>query len=162
MRIVVSDASPIINLARIGRIALLPALFEQIIIPQKVFEEIVVQGKGQPGANEITTADWVEVKSCQDAFKAKLLENELDPGESEAIVLAQEINADLLLLDDNAARDVAARLGLEYTGLLGILLKAKQKGLVKEVRPIMDELVNVANFRISKSIYDSIIKLTGE
>lgn len=162
MKIVVSDASPIINLARIGRIALLPALFEQIVIPQKVFEEIVIQGKGQPGANEITTADWVEVKSCQDAFKAKLLENELDPGESEAIVLAQEINADILLLDDNAARGVAARLGLEYTGLLGILLKAKQKDLVKDIRPIMDELVNVANFRISKSIYDSMIKLAGE
>ena len=152
MKVVVSDTSPIINLARIGHLSLLYAVFGRIIIPQKVFDEIVLQGKGQPGAAEISAAGWVEVMPCQDVQKAKMLENELDPGESEAIVLAQEIGADLVLLDDNAAREVAARLGLEYTGLLGVLLRAKQVGLVDYIRPIMDELVHVARFRISKSI----------
>lgn len=162
MKIVVSDTSPIINLAIIGRLPLLPAVFNRVIIPQKVFEEIVSQGTGLPGALEISTANWVDVLTCKDFQKVQALEDEIDPGESEAIILAIEMDADLILLDDYAARAVADRLGLEYTGLLGVLIRAKQMGFVENVRAIMDDLIRIANFRVSQSVYDAVVKIVGE
>lgn len=162
MKIVVSDTSPIINLAMIGRLSLLPAVFNRVIIPQKVFEEIVSQGTGLPGALEISTANWVDVLTCKDFQKVQALEDEIDPGESEAIILALEMDADLILLDDYAARAVADRLGLEYTGLLGLLIRAKQMGFVENVRTIMDDLITIANFRVSQSVYDAVVKIVGE
>ncbi|MEI7587400.1 DUF3368 domain-containing protein [Runella sp.] len=162
MKIVVSDTSPIINLAMIGRLPLLQAVFNRIIIPQKVYEEMVLQGAGQPGALEISTANWVDVLSCKDLQKVQALEHELDPGESEAIILALELEADLILLDDNAARAVADRLGLEYTGLLGVLIRSKQMGFVDNIRTIMDDLIKIAGFRISQSVYDAVVKVAGE
>ncbi|MFZ4476385.1 MAG: DUF3368 domain-containing protein [Saprospiraceae bacterium] len=162
MKIVVSDTSPIINLAMIGRLSLLPAVFNRVIIPQKVFEEIVSQGTDLPGALEITTANWVDVLTCKDFQKVQALEDEIDPGESEAIILALEMDVDLILLDDYAARAVADRLGLEYTGLLGVLIRAKQMGFVENVRAIMDDLITIANFRVSQSVYDAVVKIAGE
>ncbi len=162
MKVVVSDTSPIINLARINHLNLLPAIFGEIIIPQKVYDEIVIQGFGQSGAKEISQAHWIIVKSCSDSTKVRVLEKKLDSGEAEAIVLAQEINADLLLLDDNEARTIANSLNLEYTGLLGVLLVAKKLGFIKLVKPVMDDLMIKAKFRISAKIYASIIKLAGE
>ena len=162
MKIVVSDTSPIINLAMIGRLHLLPAVFNRVIIPQKVFEEIVSQGTGLPGALEISTANWVDVLACKDFQKVQALEDEIDPGESEAIILALEMDADLILLDDYAARAVADRLGLEYTGLLGVLIRAKQMGFVENVRAIMDDLITIANFRVSQSVYDAVVKIVRE
>lgn len=72
------------------------------------------------------------------------------------------MDADLILLDDYAARAVADRLGLEYTGLLGVLVRAKQMGFVDNVRVIMDDLITIANFRVSQSVYDAVVKIVGE
>ncbi len=97
--IVVSDTSPVINLAIIGKLDLLPRIFNRIIVPHAVFDEITVKGADMPGADEIREATWVEVLHCRDQKLFQALKHLVDPGEAEAIVVALEIKADLLLLD---------------------------------------------------------------
>lgn len=160
--IVVSDTSPIINLAAVGRLELLPALFGKVIIPEKVFEEIVVTGQGLPGAEEIRTAPWVEVKAVSDKQKVKSLLTKIHPGEAEAIVLSLELHADVVILDDADARAIAQSLEVEFTGLLGVLLRAKKSALITAIRPVMDDLLNQTSFRISKSVYAQMLLLAGE
>lgn len=94
--VIVSDTSPLINLAIIGHLDLIPRLFQSVILPQSVFDEIVVAGVGLPGADKIRQADWVEVKSCHNHSLMETLMEKLDPGEAGAIALALEIRADPL------------------------------------------------------------------
>lgn len=160
--IVVSDTSPIINLAAIRRLELLPALFGKVIIPQKVFEEIVVAGHGLPGAEEIQAAAWVEVQSVRNQQKVSTLLAKIHPGEAEAIVLSLELKADVVLLDDADARAVAQALGATYTGLLGVLLRAKKQGLLLKVGPVLSELLELTSFRIFQEVYRQTLILAGE
>ena len=112
---VVSDASPIINIACIDKLNLLNQLYGELYIPEAVWNEVVVQGKGQPGADEIESAKWIKVQSVNDTSLVHALEQELDQGESEAIVLSLEIQAELLLMDERIGREVARHLGLHFT-----------------------------------------------
>ncbi len=84
---VVSNASPLINLARIGQLSLLPRIFERILIPEAVWQEVVVDGDDQPGAKELLQADWVERAEVSNRQLVRSLRQELDPGEAEAIAL---------------------------------------------------------------------------
>ena len=102
--IIVSDTSPIINLAQIDLLYLLPKLYGQIIIPYAVYDEIVIKGVNEPGSHEIKTADWVSVKNCKNIQLLNELRGELDGGEAEAIVLAIELNADKILMDEQIGR----------------------------------------------------------
>lgn len=144
--VIVSDTSPLINLAIIGHLDLIPRLFHSVILPQAVFDEIVMAGAGLPGAEEIRHADWVVVRSCQNQSMMQMLMEKLDPGESEAIVLALEIQADLILMDEDLGRKIALHYHLQPLGILGILLKAKQAGLIVAVKPLMDNLISQARF----------------
>lgn len=105
--IVVSDTSPIINLAMIGRLELLPALFGEVIIPYKVFEEITRRGDSMPGAEAVLAARWVETRSCTNITLVQALRTQLDSGEAEAIALALELESGLLLIDEKMGRQVA-------------------------------------------------------
>lgn len=160
--IVVSDTSAIINLAMIGRLDLLHQLYLEVFIPAAVYREIVVQGAGKPGATEVQTQPWFKQQAVADTAFVSQLRRDLDDGEAEAIVLAQEIGADLLLIDDRAARHQAARLGLRFIGLLGVLLEAKKAGLLATVRPAVDDLISKAGFRVRSSLYQAILKSAGE
>ena len=160
--IVVSDTSPIVNLAVIGKLDILPALFGKIYIPKAVYEEIAVRGAGQPGASEIQHVSWVDVRHCADENLLQELLHELDLGESESIVLAFELNTPILLMDEKDGRSVALRYHLKPIGILGILLEAKRSGLVPSVRECMDKLQSEAGFYIAASLYATIIELAGE
>ncbi len=160
--IIISDTSPITNLAVIDRLELLPAIFGKIIIPQAVFDEIVVLGNGKPGAEAVQKVQWIEVKTCLDKALVKKISATLDYGESEAIVLALEIKPQLLLIDDLEGREIAEKYKIPIIGLLGILVRAKKMGLIQQVQPVMDELISKAHFRIGKALYLHILKQVGE
>lgn len=162
--IVVSDTSPIINLAAIGQLELIPALFHQVVIPPAVFHEIVVQGVGLSGSKELQHANWIEVRACSDlqllvSIKAQ---KDIHLGEAEALCLALELRADAILLDDAAGRDLARSYHLSFIGVLGVLLKAKNLGLVPVVRPLMDQLQVEADFFIHKNLFSEVLRLAGE
>jgi len=160
--IVVSNTSPIVNLAAIGQLDLLRLLYGKVAIPQAVYNEIVVTGTGQPGATEVETFDWIEIKQATNQAAVASLKLELDEGEAEAIALALELKADLLLLDERKGRMTASRLGLKFIGLLGVLMEAKHKGLILAIRPIMDDLIGKAGFWISQKLYDHVLQAAGE
>lgn len=160
--LIVSDTSPIINLAAINHLYLLPELFSRIIIPQIVYQEIVIDGAGEPGSDDIQTAKWVEVQSCTNQDIINLLNNELDPGEAEAIALAIELNADYLLIDEKDGRQKALDYHLKPLGVLGILLRAKEARLISTISPLMDRLRSEAGFYIHQSLYDQVKRIAKE
>ncbi|MBN1873268.1 MAG: DUF3368 domain-containing protein [Anaerolineae bacterium] len=123
---VISNTGPLIALASIGQFELLHQLFEIVYIPPAVRAEIL----DQHTLHAITTADWIVVCAIQDKIAVQLLKENLDAGESEALILAREQNAEMLLIDERAARRKAATLELTTIGTLGVLLMAKDRGLL--------------------------------
>ena len=160
-KIVVSDSSPLIHLSQIGRLSLLKEFFGGLLIPPAVYREVVIEGRGRPGSEEVREASWIRVVEIRNNHLKKLLQFILDEGESEAIALALEANASLVLLDDREARIQAKRLGLQVTGTLGVLLRAKKLGLIKSLREELDKLKETG-FRISKSLEKEILNAAGE
>jgi predicted nucleic acid-binding protein len=157
--IIVSNAGPLIALAKIERFELLRELFGKLCIPQAVYDEVVVTGTGKAGANETGQAvgDWIEVQEVKDLVMVKSLLTKLGKGESEAIALALEMKADLVLLDDYKARATAEFMGLNMTGTVGMLSKAQKKGIISDLRPLLDEL-RARGFRLSDKVYAEILK----
>ena len=160
--IVVSNTSPIINLAAVGHLGLLLQLYRQIRIPEAVYKEIVIAGAGQPGADEVHTADWIKMGKVTNESFVRLLEIELDAGEAEALALALELKADLVLLDERRARRIASRLNLRHIGLLGVLIEGKRRRHLESVKPVLDALISAAGFWVSSGLYDRVIEVAGE
>jgi len=138
-RRVVVNATPIIALALIGKLDLLQQLYGEAIIPSAVQAEVFAGGPMGIGSSELHTATWLRATALQDPQRADLL-TDLDRGEAEVIALAQELDADLVIIDERLARRHAKRLGLTLTGTLGVLLKAKHLGLVSSVAPLIEQL----------------------
>ena len=159
---VVSNTSPIINLAAIGQLTLLQPLYDRIRIPQAVYLEIAVTGAGQAGAREVRQFDWISRCTVADRALVSALSIELDPGEAEAIAAAVELHAELLLIDEQRGRAVAQRLGLRVIGILGILIEAKHRGLIKTVKPLLDALITRAGFWVRKDLYTRVLQAAGE
>lgn len=130
--IVVSNSSPLIALAKVGKLHILRDLFGKITIPKAVWYEVAVRGKGKPGAEEVEKAEWIEVKEVRDKLSVEVLKGEIEVGEAEAIVLAKELNADLLIIDESIPRIIAESVGLRVVGSLAILYIAKKRGLIDE------------------------------
>ncbi|MEA5582137.1 DUF3368 domain-containing protein [Nodularia harveyana UHCC-0300] len=163
--IIVSDTSPITNLAAINQLDLLQKLYTGIVIPTAVYNEMVKVDKIVPGAVEVQTLPWIQKQAVVDFQRVILIQEtqeNIDLGEAEAIVLALELKADLLLMDERRGRIVATSYGLQITGLLGILLQAKRKMLVPSVKILMDQLIEQADFRVSDQLYTTIIQSAGE
>ncbi|MGD1908367.1 MAG: DUF3368 domain-containing protein [Leptolyngbyaceae cyanobacterium] len=162
--IVISDTSAITNLAAINYLQLLPQLYSQIIIPEAVYRELTEIDVPVPGTLEVQSVEWVVIKSVSNRKTVDALQTEvrLDLGESEAIALALELKADLLLIDERRGRAEANRLGLKITGLLGMMVEAKQQKLIAAVKPLMDALIATSEFRVSEVLYDQILDLVGE
>jgi predicted nucleic acid-binding protein len=156
---IVCNASLLINLSRIGKLDLLHDLYNELVIPEGVWQEVVVEGAGQAGAELIGSAVWIKKQAVKNRELVQALQQELDAGESEAVALSLEMGAELLLMDEHLGREVARHFGLRYSGLIGILIEAKHKGLISAIKPFLDLLRNVAGFRVSDVLY--VRKLEG-
>lgn len=159
---VISDTSPIINLACVGQLELVHQLYGAILIPRAVYDEITRFGPEEPGAAEVQKLEWINVYNVTNRPLVEALELEVDPGEAEAIACTLELNADQLLLDEHIGRAVAKHLGLRVIGLLGVLIKAKREELISSVKPVLDDLILKAGFWISKPLYARVLEAVSE
>jgi predicted nucleic acid-binding protein len=158
--IIVSDTSPITHLFQIRQLNLLQALFHSVIIPTSVYAELLEIPEQKEWLSE-NSSNWVIIKSVSDQTLVGEFQKLLDRGESEAIVLAKELKADTLLMDEAGGRLVAVREGLRVTGVLGVLLEAKKQHLVPFVKPLLAQLIE-NKFRVSDSLYHAILKSADE
>lgn len=127
--IVVSDTTPLISLLKIDRLDLLEKLFGQVLIPQAVFHELTADERFQFEADQIRKREFVIVKAVQNPGSADILKRAtgLDQGESEAIILTDELNADVLLMDEAKGRAVSFQMGFKIMGTIGILMAAYEE-----------------------------------
>ncbi|MEQ9486109.1 DUF3368 domain-containing protein [Coleofasciculus sp. F4-SAH-05] len=159
---VVSNTSPILNLAIIDQLELLQQQFGQIHIPPAVLKELKID-QDLPGSSRIRdaiTAGWIQVHDINNRSIANLLKQTLDQGESEAIALALELPADWILLDERDARQVAKSLGLRITGVLGILIRAKDQGQILSLPTVLNQLKQEAGFWIAPELLARVIGKT--
>ena len=139
--IVVTDSTPIISLAKIDKLHLLRDIFGKIYVPSAVYEEIVVKGKDRPGCKEIKEAQWVASKEVSNITSQKHLLSHLDQGEAEVILLADELNADLVIMDERKGYEVLANLlNIKVIGTIAILSMAKDLGLIENIKPYLDKM----------------------
>jgi len=133
--IVVSNASPLISLDRIGCLGLLPKLFDGIAISREVFEEVVVSGRDRPGAVSVSAAPWIAIHSLVDALALEEFDRNtgLGIGEVSAILLAKQLQAGLVLMDDLQGRRRARAEGFAVAGCVGVLELAYRRGLLEEL-----------------------------
>ena len=164
--IVVSDTSAISNLIKIDQLSVLTALFPKIIIPPAVFGELMQLDRFGISLQSFLEAygrDQIQTQPATD-FNEELAElrRTLDKGESEAIILAGEIKADLLLMDERLGRKIAIQRGLAVIGLLGVLRLAKQEKIIESVKPLLDDLRHKAGFWFSDGLYQEVLKSVDE
>jgi predicted nucleic acid-binding protein len=160
--IVVTDAGPIIHLSQIHLLKLLPTLYEQILVPDLVYREVVVDGDLLPGSAELRRAKWIElVPHDPGAPLFQLLRSQLDPGEAAAIWLAAERKAALILSDDRPARLAAEQLGVAVRGTLGVLVEAKRRGEIPELAPVIGELRSQGVW-LSERLVERVLAEVGE
>lgn len=159
---VVSNSSILIALSSIQRLALLSENFNKVYIPEAVWDEVVTKGIGKPGSEEIKNATWIEIRKITNKDLVVALNEILDLGEAEAITLAIEIEADIVLIDEKDARLIAAKYNLNPLGTVGVLINAKKKGKITQLKSELDKLISEGNFRISSDIYHRSLVEAGE
>lgn len=157
--IVVSNSTILIGLAKIDRLDLLKKLFSKVYIPEAVFNELTQTQKA--GASDIRRASYLEQKAPNDVKEVALLLGNLDRGEAEVLVLSKELNADLVLIDEEKARKAAVLAGFEVMGLMGVLLAAKRQGFLKSIKSLISELKE-KKFRVAEDIVVDILKSAEE
>jgi predicted nucleic acid-binding protein len=160
-KIIVSDTSCIGYLIQINLLHLLQTLYGEIIIPAAVNDEILQLENKEHTLSEFKNADWIKIYSTHNLSNVSKYENILDRGELEAISIAIELEADLLIIDEKLGRIVAKTIGFDITGLVGILITAKNKNLILSVKKALDELI-LLGCRISNTLYNIALKSCNE
>ena len=161
---VVSNTSPILNLAIIGRLDLLRQQFGEVLIPPMVLQELKVDTE-LPGVEPIRLAlqnDWLHVVELSNTDMARALRRDLDNGEAEAIALALQLRLTTVLIDEHDGRAVAKAMGLVPVGVLGVLLRAKRTGNLDSVVTAMRALQDQAGFFINPDLFASLAREAGE
>ncbi|MEA2029642.1 MAG: DUF3368 domain-containing protein [Campylobacterota bacterium] len=156
--IVVCNATPIISLASIGRIDILKNLFDKLYIPKAVYDEI--KSKQAYGYNEIEDS-FFEVVSIKDELAQNILLNDLDLGEAQTIVLAKEMRADIVLIDERIGYQIAQSQNLNVKRTLSLLIVSKNMGYINEVKPLLDDMIAKGRW-ISNRVYLEALRLCGE
>jgi uncharacterized protein len=162
--IIVSDTSPLSNLALVNGLFLLKEIYQSVVIPQAVAEELSNAEDEDPRITAVLSLGWVEIRQPTNLKLIAELRNDylLDRGEAEAIALTLELDADELLIDERLGRREATRLGMPIIGVLGVLLIAKRRALIPAVQPVMDALIVGAGFRVSNQLYVDVLNAADE
>ncbi len=156
---IVSNTTPIISLLKLSRLDILKDLYSDISIPYAVYQEIE-SGKNKSYYQDLTKLSWINIVKIQDRNALKYF-LDLDAGEAESIVLATELRADLIIIDEKLGRFYAKHADLKVTGTIGILIKAKQQGIIKNLKPLLYELIE-KNVWISENLISEILIQVNE
>ena len=160
--IVVADTSVLVNLCRAGQGELFKSLFHEVLIPPEVAAEFFHLIATIPRFAGLKLPDGIREQAPNALSPVVRAAAGLDAGEAAALSLAVEIHADAVLLDERRGYEVARQLGLHAIGVLGILLRAKSAGFLTEIKPVMEALQRDANFWISESLREQVLRLAGE
>jgi predicted nucleic acid-binding protein len=156
---VVLNTTPFISLLKIDKLQILKDLYNEVFIPYEVYNEIEV-GKNKEYYTDLSKIDWIKIEKIKN-IKSLSYFLDLDKGEAEAIILATEIKADLIILDETMGRFYAKHAGLKVTGTIGVLLRAKKLGYITELKPLLFEL-KAKNVWLSDNLVEEILKLANE
>lgn len=156
---VVADSSCLIGLAQIAQFKLLKGLFKEVYIPEAVYNEVVINGKGEAGSNDTKSAvrdGWILKRAVNDELAVNALTAILGKGEAEVIILYKELKLDLALIDERTARSMAELINVNTMGILGIIDLAVEKGFSINKKRAVDQLRDLG-FRIGDKLYKRII-----
>lgn len=161
--LIVADTTPIISLVKIGLLEMLNSMYGEIILPEAVFNELISNPLMSGEAEVIKKSSFLKVKRIENKLAVKLLQKQLNlgAGESEAIVLADTLKANLLVIDERKTRGIAKSMGINITGTLGILVDAKRQNRIETLKPLLDGLIS-NNIRISEKLYNDVLELVYE
>lgn len=159
--IAVVNTSPIIYLSSINQLSLLRKLFKEVYMPEAVKREVLSGGENDFGAKEIKTKKWIKTRKIKNKLAKEYLLTEIDDGEAEVIILAEELKAGAIIMDDKLGRRIAKLRGIKVTGTLRILVAAKGKGLITEIKPLIERIKGIG-FWISDDVYKAILKEAKE
>jgi predicted nucleic acid-binding protein len=158
---IVADTGPIIAFARLGRLGLLSDVVGVLIIPDAIYEELVGRGQERPGAAEVAQGTWIHRRTLTDSASIAQLPPALHRGEREAILLAEELKAQLLI-DEQRGRETATARGLAVLGSLRILGEAKRRGFITAVRPLIEELLAIGYWIYNERVIQVFLQEMGE
>lgn len=160
-RIVVVNSTPVIALVSIDKLHLLKDLYKEVYIPKAVSDEVFVK-QGSKAQIELARArEWIQVRQIQNNESKKFFRVQLHEGEVEVMILGKELSADLLVIDDYIAREYAKYLDFKVTGTLGVILKAKEKGIIERVKPLIDALIQNGIY-IGSKVYEDVLRMAAE
>lgn len=157
---VISNTSPLLNLAIIDQLDLLRQQFGKILIPKAVLEELRIEEMlpGSDDLREALVAGWLQVREVNNPSLVQLLQRDLDRGEAEAIALALLLDADWIILDERDGRRIAKSFGLQVTGILGVVIRASRNGQISSLPLVINQLREEAGFHIAQNLLSQILK----
>lgn len=161
MRKVIVNTTPLIALSHVGQLNLLKELYGEIIIPQAVYEEVSVKVDSVCKKEVDSSLDWIRVEKISNQMAKDMYKTQLHEGEVEVMILAKEVAADVVIIDDANAKKYAKYLKLPVTGTLGVLLRARQMGYVDKLEPVLRQMVEKGIY-ISQSLIELCLKQAGE
>lgn len=159
---IITNATPLIAFSRIGQLSLLrKTVAEPLIVPAAVAREISDYERDRPGSIDLSQERWIEAQSVADEQQVRLLLPTLDRGEAEVIALGLENQARLVLIDELIGRKVAESLGLQVSGSVGVLIRAKQLGEIPAVKPFLDQMVRKGIY-FGRRFLDAVLRQVEE
>ncbi len=157
---IIADSGPLIALAVIDQLELLHKLYSTVIAPPAVWHEVTVKGQDMPGAQAVSQLKWLTIRKPESQV-LKPFSILVDPGEAEAIALAQTVANSIVLLDDAQARRVAEYFNIPRIGTLGILRRAKKAGFLNQIKPYIENL-QANNIYMAKPLVEAVLRDVGE
>lgn len=158
---VISNATPLIALNKIGKLDLLKQIYGEIIIPYAVYEEVILESNIKDSNDFVKESGFINIMNIKNEEAKRLFVTSLHKGEVEVMILAKEMEADICVIDDLLARKYAKYYNIKITGTIGIFLKAKELGIITNIKPIMDELIS-SGIYIDNKLYNRVLEIAKE